>query len=76
MAHSVVLNSHCILESGGAGYKHLPSSIDQLNQNPWGWLRYFFFKPYGFPGGMVVKNPPVNAGDRGCGFDSWVRKIP
>ena len=27
----------------------------------------------GFPGGPVVKNPPVNAGDR---FNPWVRKIP
>ena len=24
---------------------------------------------------LVVKNPPVNAGDR-HGFDPWVRKIP
>jgi len=30
----------------------------------------------GFPGGLVVKNPPVNAGDaRDHGFNSWVRKI-
>ena len=26
---------------------------------------------------LVVKNPPTNAGDvRGCGFDSWLEKIP
>ena len=25
---------------------------------------------------LVVKNPPANAGDRRCGFDSWVGKIP
>ena len=25
---------------------------------------------------LVVKNPPVNAGDARCGFDPWVRKIP
>ena len=24
----------------------------------------------------VVKNPPVNAWDMRCGFDSWIRKIP
>ena len=29
-----------------------------------------------FPGGAVVKNPPANTGDKGCGFDPWVRKIP
>ena len=30
----------------------------------------------GFPGGLVVKNPPANAGDaRDRGFDHWVRKI-
>ena len=27
----------------------------------------------GFPGGSVVKSPPVNAGDR---FGPWPRKIP
>ena len=26
-----------------------------------------------FPGGLVVENPPANAGD---GFDPWSRKIP
>ena len=25
---------------------------------------------------LVVKNPPANAGDMRCGFDSWVRKVP
>ena len=25
---------------------------------------------------LVVKNPPVNAGDMRCGFDPWVRKMP
>ena len=25
---------------------------------------------------LVVKNPPANAGDKRCGFDPWVRKIP
>jgi len=25
---------------------------------------------------LVVKNPPANAGNMRCGFDSWVRKIP
>ena len=30
----------------------------------------------GFTGGTVVKNPPVNAGDKGRGFDPWVGKIP
>ena len=29
----------------------------------------------GFPGGVVVKNPPANAGDRQR-FSPWVRKIP
>ena len=30
-----------------------------------------------FPGGLVVKNPPANAGDtRLTGFDPWVGKIP
>jgi len=24
----------------------------------------------------VVKNPPANIGDKRCGFDPWVRKIP
>ena len=28
----------------------------------------------GFPGGAVVKNPPVNSGDGG--FNPWVAKIP
>ena len=28
----------------------------------------------GFPGGLVVKNLPANAGE--CGFNPWVRKIP
>ena len=28
----------------------------------------------GFPGGLVVKNPPVNAGDKG--LDPWSRIIP
>ena len=31
--------------------------------------------PRGFPGGTVVNNPPVNAGDTRCGLDPWVRKI-
>ena len=30
----------------------------------------------GFPGGLVVKNPPANAGDAGHGFDPWTGKIP
>ena len=31
----------------------------------------------GFPGGLVVKNPPANAGDtRDTGSDPWVEKIP
>ena len=30
----------------------------------------------GFPGSMVVKNLPANAGDKRCGFDPWVGKIP
>ena len=31
----------------------------------------------GFPGGAVVKNPPVKAGDaRDRGFNPWVRNIP
>ena len=30
----------------------------------------------GFPGGSVVKNTPINARDKRCGFDPWVRKIP
>ena len=25
---------------------------------------------------LVVKNPPANAGDKRCGFDPWVGKIP
>ena len=25
---------------------------------------------------LVVKNPPANAGDKRCGFDHWVGKIP
>ena len=28
------------------------------------------------PRGIVVKNPPVNAGDIRDVFDPWVRKIP
>ena len=33
--------------------------------------------PLGFPGGIVVKNPPVNAGrHKRHRFDPWVRKIP
>ena len=28
----------------------------------------------GFPGGSLVKNTSVNAGD--CGFDPWIREIP
>ena len=43
-----------------------------------------FFHPLGPVGegsgasqvALVVKNPPVNAGDMRCGFDSWVGKIP
>ena len=31
----------------------------------------------GFPGDVVVKNPPANAGDAGRPeFDPWVGKIP
>ena len=31
--------------------------------------------PKSFPGGAVVKNPPVNAGDNNrCRFDPWDRK--
>ena len=30
----------------------------------------------GFPAGSVLKNPPVNAGDRRHRFGPWVRKIP
>ena len=48
------------------------------------WLRFFPLSldgylliiqdsTQGFPGGSVVKNPPVDAGDE---FDSWFRKIP
>ena len=34
------------------------------------------FKSREFSGGMVVKNPPDNAGHAGdLGFDPWVRKI-
>ena len=34
------------------------------------------FKSREFSAGMVVKNPPDNAGDAGdLGFDPWVRKI-
>ena len=30
-----------------------------------------------FPGGTIVKNPLVNAGDaKRCRFDSWVGKMP
>ena len=29
-----------------------------------------------FPGGIVVKNPPANAGDMRLGFDSCAGKIP
>ena len=29
---------------------------------------------WGFPGGLVVKNPPANVGD--SGFDPWSGKIP
>ena len=28
------------------------------------------------PDGPVVKNLPGNAGDRKCGYNPWVRKIP
>ena len=34
---------------------------------------YYLLLIWGFPGGSVVKNPPVNAK---CGFDLWVGKIP
>ena len=34
---------------------------------------YYLFLIWGFPGGSVVKKPPVNAG---CGFDIWVGKSP
>ena len=27
-------------------------------------------------GGLMVKNPPANSGDRRPGYDPWVRKIP
>ena len=30
----------------------------------------------GFPGGTVVKNPSVSAGDKRGRLDPWVRKIP
>ena len=31
----------------------------------------------GFPGALVVKNPPANAGAiRKCAFNPWVGKIP
>ena len=42
------------------------------------WLIYtFLFYKGGFPGGSVVKNPPVNAGrrHRRSGFNPWVRNI-
>ena len=36
---------------------------------------YMYCVPVGdFPGNLVVKNLPCNAGDRG--FDPWVGKIP
>ena len=33
---------------------------------------------WGFPGGLVIKNPPANAGELGSipGSDPWVGKIP
>ena len=30
----------------------------------------------GFLGGASGKNPPTSAGDKTCGFDPWVGKIP
>ena len=29
-----------------------------------------------YPVALVVKNPVVKAGDKTCGFDPWVGKIP
>ena len=25
---------------------------------------------------QMVRNPPANTGDKRCGFDPWIRKIP
>ena len=43
-----------------------------------GLFRGSLFCSMGFPGGSVVKNPPVNAGDiyKRHRFDLWVEKIP
>ena len=30
----------------------------------------------GFLGAQLVKNPPAKAGDKKCGFNPWVGKIP
>ena len=30
----------------------------------------------GFPSGTSVKTPPAHAGDKTCGFDPWVGKVP
>ena len=37
---------------------------------------YTFSDLWSFPGGAVVKNPPVNSGDQEMRFYPWVRKIP
>ena len=37
---------------------------------------HHYIRCWGFPGGSVVKNPPANARTlRGCGFNSWVKKL-
>ena len=44
-----------------------------------GNLANYYFKVHPFlqlPRWLVVKNPPANAGEKRCGFDPWVRKIP
>ena len=48
-----------------------------MKTNLWNYIKVKKFSKVemrvGFPGGSVVKNLPVNAGD--AGFDPWVRKI-
>ena len=38
------------------------------------WVK--LIQGFGFSDGSVVKNPPMNAGDRRLGLDPWVRKSP